>query len=507
MKRKLEEPKFEPLYKRVNYVHLDEIVNYKRDYNELKKIEKKIDKRVYPKEIVQFYGRGSQFKAIGKRNSSYPGCPIFGQEIIQKNQKDKKYFNYFLMTYDDLADIIEKSNYPRFNENIEGISKLCLDIDIDSDKIKIDKQALVDFTNRLYNLIYFINKNLKSDFDLDIKFKTTEPYKNDVIILNASRVGVISFHVIYRNVYFINIIQVGIYLSKILSPILKKKESSFLPIIEFMDFNIYRENHLVRTYFSVKQNDSTTRFLLQGVETQKFKKQILLDSLICHIDDIWELDCINVESTPYLSESYHYTQFKHNKNIAFGIKKKRVYINQRRNINFKSGNQKDFNLNKEPFKKFYEVCNKIFKNYDKNFDPKDFFITRIYLSDFGSQPFQIPGSNTTIVRGKSFCIEINGEYCPLHKRFHKNAKTKSYYYFPFSDTIYLERNKWRKVWNKIIKLKNPKLKNRFIFNLYYRCNFRNANEGCLKINIKEKCKDLVNEFLEIHNNVLKELSK
>lgn len=513
-KRKLE-PKYEPLYKRLkDFNYLDEIVNYKKDYNELKKIKKRLKKKVYPKEPLRFYGKSCQFKAITKRNSQYPGCPIFGQEIIQEKKADRKFFNYFLMSYETMAEIIEKSTYPRFNENINGVSKLCLDIDIDGEKTKVDKQTLINHTNRLYNMIRYINKNIKNDYDIDVKFDPKDPLNSDVKILDASRKGVISFHVIYSNVYCMTVVQAGIYLAKVLNQVLRKNENSFLPLIHFLDFGIYRENHLLRTYYSVKQNKSATRFLLHGLEAQKFDKKVLFDSLISHTPDIKDLECINVESTSNLSDSFHYTQFKYNRNkqndrhsnvLNRKYKKKSVIIPQRKNINSNKGKKVEFNPNKDAFKKFYEICNKVFKKHDSGFDCRDYEVSKIYLSDFGSQPFQIPGTNITIVRGKSFCIEVNGKYCLLHKRNHDNARTKSFYYFPFSDLIYLEKNKWRKVGEKLVKVKNPKLKNKYIFNLYYRCNFRNVNEGCLKINVQKTSRDLVKEFVEVHNKVLKEL--
>jgi hypothetical protein len=507
MKRNLKNH-FEPLYKKIKYNNpLEEIVNYKKDYNELKVIKIKIKPRIYPKQIEKFYGIGAQFKAIQRINHIYQGCPVFAQEILKTNNYDRTFCNFYLISYKELSEIIEKSTYPRFNENIKGVAKLCIDVDIDNEKIKksINKQIYTDFTFKLINLIHLINKNLKKDFDLDIMFSTKEPLKSDVLILNASRDNVISFHVVYKNVYFVNIVQVGIYLSKILTPILKKGDSSIIPIIEHLDFNIYRENHLLRTYFSVKQNDSTTRFLLEGLETQKFEKQTFLDSLICYTQENVELKCINVESVSYLSDSFYYNQFKYNKNKYFGLQK-RVYINQRRNINNTRSNTKNLDLKKECFKKFYEFCNKLFRKYNNDYDPAGFVLQRVYLSDFGTQPFQIPNTNITIVRGKSRCFEVYGKYCPLHKRYHINAKTKTFSYYPFSDLIHLEKCKWKNIGNNIVKIKNPKLRNRFIFNISYRCNFRNVNEGCLRINVKAVCSDFVKEFIEIHKKILEEIN-
>jgi hypothetical protein len=502
MKRKRESGSYnEPLFKKAKYDNiLDEIVNYKTDYNEVKIIPKLIKRNPLKNIMIKFTGRNNQYNAIRVRNKKYKGCQIFGEEIIQNT--DERFFHHLIISLDVLVKILEKCSYPRFHECIEGASKLSFDIDIDEENLNktINQDVYKEIFKKLHNLILFINKNIKKEFKIDINYLPNKPLRSDVKILDGSRNKKISFHVIYKNVIFLNITQVGIYLSKVFNMLMERK-CDYIDILKFVDFNIYKSGHMLRTYFCVKGSDTSSRLILMGLNKQQFNEQILNDTLINNFEQE-KINCITIENVSSLFDSFHYTKYNNRINNLNNNKKQiKTKIKKRRCMSIVSRTQeRDFDTNDDVIKNLYDIFNEIFKKNDNKFDCSDYQIQRVFLSNFGSQPFRIPSSGITIIKGQSLCIEIYGKYCPKHLKYHDNALTKTYYYFPFSDEIFNKKRKYNSRNKKEIKIKEN---HKYIFNLYYRCNFRESNASCLKIELVKIYPGIVNRFVEVHKKILR----
>ncbi len=155
---------------------------------------------------------------------------------------------------------------------------------------------------------------------------------------------------------------------------------------------------------------------------------------------------------------------------------------------------------------FFEYIKKLFKYDNQLFDSSDYKIQKVYLSEFGSNSI-----NGNPPRGKSFCLEINGNWCPNCKRNHENARSKTFFYWPKCDLIELEFRKEyiKNKFNSNKKLMKKKLStleiNDFgIFFIYCRCNWRYPGQKCKKIRIINSF--AMNEFKKINNDILEFIS-
>lgn len=453
MKRRCKEKNgFEPLYKKIKFnCFLDEICTI-HETPSSKFFDCEISNTIFPNNDT-ILTKKKKNEIIKLRNNKYRGSIIWSEQMLQN------YYRYHLMNINKIGKLLKNLKYPRFHECITGNCKLVFDVDVNIDENFTEEHKIIIY--ELKKLILHINKSLKNDFNIDI---------NKVLIFDSSRFKKISFHVIYHHktqsdikFIFLNITQVGIYLSKILYDI---KNSNYILKNNLFDFNIYSEGHFLRTYFSVKGTDSSSRLVVYDSETQKYNHDIFKESLVTYLP-VGKYKCIKIEDVNSFNESYFYQRYisddtyKPKNNIispVYNFQKKEISLN---------------NIHKQ----FFDFCNMEFKNVDKTFDCRDYSISKTYMSNFGKMPFIIPNTNIKVVKGPSFCMEVYGKYCLRHKRYHENAKTKTYYYFPYSDK---KSNKYHN-----------------IFKLYYRCNFRYKNESCFSLEIKNK-----KMFVNIHKNLI-----
>ena len=477
---------------------VDEIADYKQSYKEQQIITIDTPKRNYPPQSLKHHNLKGLLKY---RKKHCLNCPIWSEEIL--NTYGKNSYKFYLMDYSLMSKFLAKKMYPRFNECFEGPSKLVIDIDIDNKELV----NVVTYDNALrqtLNMLNYINAYLLKTFKIKTVINLDDPTKSDVLVLDSSRRGKVSFHVIYKKVVFLNITQVGIFMSKIIYLAIDDKID--IPDLikgdpPNIDLKIYIERHFLRTYFSVKGKDSNSRLVVLGPEKQVYNEETFKESLVNYFESD-KLDVIVIEQQENLTFSYHYTVLMNKLN-----KGKKTFMKPRKSMMINTSVRRKSMQNTEKcFVDFFKFCNKELKKEDKRFDCSDYRIDKVYMSNFGSTPFKIPDSDVTIVRGQSFCMTVVGRgaktYCFKHKRYHENAKTFTYYYFPFSDKIKSERKQWRMADKKKLVIPKKKIKNNFIFNLYIRCNFRDTSESCEKIRIMDE-----KGFEKIHEEIMKEIVK
>jgi len=488
------------LFKRakLNEDVVDEIADYKQSYKEQRIITIDAPKKKYPTQLLKHHNLKG---LLEYRKKHCENCPIWSEEVL--NDHGKKYYKYYLMDYSLMSKFLKKKAYPRFNECFEGPSKLVIDIDIDN-KESFNVVTYESALKQTLNLLDHINIHLLKGFKIKTNIDLQDPIKSDVLILDSSRKGKVSFHVIYKKVVFLNIAQVGIYMSKILCLAIDDKIN--IPDLikgdpPNVDLKIYTERHFLRTYFSVKGKDSNSRLVVLGPQKQIYNEETFKESLVNYFESD-KLDVIVIEQQESLTFSYHYTVLMNKLNNG-----KKTFMKPRKNMMINTSvKKKSMQNTKKCFVDFFNFCNKEFKREDKRFDCSDYKIEKVHTSNFGSTPFKIPNSEVTIVRGQSFCLTVVGRgaktYCFKHKRYHESAKMFTYYYFPYSDNIKSERKQWRMADKKKLVIPKKRIRNNFIFNLYYRCNFRDTSESCEKIRIMDE-----KGFQKIHEEIMKEICK
>lgn len=448
---------------------LDEISDYEQKFKQMEIITVKLKKREYTPNIRKIWGAKAKTNAFKRRDNLYPNCPIWGVEI---HKNGRMFYNYHVMSYDQLSKCLQCEKYPNYNECFEGPSKLVMDIDIDKENSPGNELPLIN------KIIKYIKKQLHKDFSFKVMRK-------DVCKLNASRPNKISFHIVFPTIYFQNITQVGIYLARIFVKSIEKKVD-FVSILPFVDFNIYKERHLLRTYYSVKKQDLCSKFIVY--KTKKgFDLDILKKSLVNHIEGD-TIKCIKVENINSLTYSYHYNVFQND------LTKKDRIVRRRNLTPTQTLKNQSFDKQNKAIVDFFNICNKQFEHQDTKFKGKYCRLDSAYFSDFGTRPFRAPGSDEEIVSGQSLCLKVTSTYCLKHKRNHGNAKTKTYTYFPFSDIINSERNRWKRK----VRIVNPKPSR--IFKLLYKCDFRDPANSCCCVFVDEFDKEA---FIEVHKRILK----
>ena len=487
MKRKWDGSGTHPLHKRVKYGGMGEylssrFLNFSR--SELT-VSTKAPERKEPREIVEFTGKDSKRRAVEARSGSFPGCAVFGQQIVQNVQRRKTYWKYLLASY---ASIANEENFrtSTYHEVILGPAKLVMDIDA-SIRPEDFSEGYRTSVGRLRSLVSAICEELGTDFGIECSWPTGGA-PSGVIVLDASRLGKISFHVVFPKAIFESIVQAGCYVCKFLAHCDEGAAEQLRGILTAIDLNIYAKGHSLRTYYSINPFDLSSRMLLHGRDEQKFSRDVLLRSLVACTPE--RFDCIFVENVDSLKDSRHYRGAVERLRSPTAPKT-RPPPGPRRPTRPSKVIQdlSDFG----PNQKFFDIVGELAKQKDDNFTHDGTRITRCYLSNFGAQPTTSGAGPTP---GPSYCMEVSGPYCLRHGKAHKKARIKTYFYFPYWDWT-LARCVRKE------KFDPGSVKNRMIYRLYYRCNYRNNREACARLD-----GSLVRgEFLEFHRKLTERLKK
>ena len=483
-----------PLYKRAKHNKMEDYLSTRFlnvSTSDLS-VSQKILQRNEPPETIEFSGQHSRSDAMNVRAEKFVGCAMFGKQEIASFQRKETYWKYLLTKYESIAraENFRKSSY---HEVMLGPSKLVIDVDMkkSSEDFTRDHRTSIDC---LRSLTGAICRELKADFGIECSWPKVSGRTSGVIVLDGSRREKLSFHVVFSRAIFENTVQAGCYLCKVLASCPEATMKLFRKILPAIDFNIYSEGHNLRTYYSVNPFDLPSRLLLYGPNEQKFSKDVLLESLATHTHE-GRLKCILVENVKSLSNSKHYRAAKMAMSNSIP---KEVGGARRPSLGHEDSSKVIMDLMALGFKQdFFDVIEKLAQNEDSAFTHEETTIRKCYLSTFGSKPIQLR-NGSTVVNGPSFCMEVSGPYCLRHKKRHKKAKIKTYYYFPYSDEAYL-----RSILGE--RFSTTRVHPKRIYRMYYRCNYREANATCVRLEINTDSEQIVEMFAEFHKKLMEHL--
>ena len=191
---------------------------------------------------------------------------------------------FYTADYDTIFNVIyghKKDNKTiNFYENYEEYNKIKLPIDVDISEAEIgDRNRDELFSERAKEIITLLNLELKNQFDI----------KDPQILILRSKYTKkkLSFHIIYINVVFYNILHLKYFFMDLKSSLINKK---------LIDPAIYKIG-CYRTLWSSKMNVDNQLEFAYGINyTKTTDKQLFLDSLLTNIPVKYHFIKLDIET-------------------------------------------------------------------------------------------------------------------------------------------------------------------------------------------------------------------
>lgn len=467
----------EPIHKKVKYGSFEEFVMSMFSVSSppgLVEVALKIERRE-PDAPVVMSGAGAKERAVRLREETYAGAPIMA---MCRRRNAEISWEYCVGRYDYMMRR-ERFDGCSWNEVMLGPCKLVLDVDAAYSGGALGT-ALHRSLASLRVLISAIGARMDEDFGRSGCGKA--------LILDGSRRGKLSHHVVFSGVAFDGIVQAGCYLCRAIALCPRELLEGGEMALAGLDTNIYSEGHGLRTYFSAKPGCPASRLVVHGMTEQVFSPEVLSLSLVCMFD-AGDLRCARVEDIQSLQESKWYALAMERRRSLSGGERapaRRVGPPQR------PSELMDL-TGSALASEFFQIVGALARARDLGFTHKSTYRKRCCMSSFGVRA--PPGQADPM--GPSFSLEVSGPYCAVHKKFHENAKTKTYFYFPFSDEVSA-----RKLLGERFSLE--RVKTHKAFRVYYRCNYRDPGARCVLLDAG-RCAGSRERFEKFHRKLLAHL--
>ena len=235
----------------------------------------------------------------------YPNKRLFSADLTQ-NEGCKQ---FYLLTYENIWNIIENNKLVHYYENYEDKQPLRLFIDID---YKIKTNNPISYDDLLDQVMETIDEHLES---YDIK-------DSEKITLSSNRQEKNSAHIIYPKVYFKSINHMKIFMMDIKLPLITNK---------IIDPSVYRVG-CFRLYLNSKKGINVPLVYYKGINYNYINKEtVFYDTLLRNINPKEEEYVLiilqqNIPIKPIQSKSIRNIQNSNNKTISTETLRKYLFL-------------------------------------------------------------------------------------------------------------------------------------------------------------------------------------